>query len=92
MSKSRRVSLTPTAYTLRCGPDHEQYGDPYTMSAHVQRIGDDKVYIGAAAGEWGPYRREVLETLQEEGITTVEIERVTRDGSMRTKTIVLGED
>ena len=35
------ATLTPTAYTLRCGPHHASYGDPYTIAAHAQRVGKD---------------------------------------------------
>ena len=36
------ATLTPTAYTMRCGPHHASYGDSYTIAAHVQRIGKDR--------------------------------------------------
>lgn len=42
------ATLTPAAYTLRCGPHHTSYGDPYTIAAHVQRIGKDGAHIVAA--------------------------------------------
>jgi hypothetical protein len=81
------ATLTPTAYTLRCGPHHASYGDPYTIAAHVQRIGKDRAHISGASGEWGPYRRAVLALLRQDGVRTVEIERMGRDGKMRTKVV-----
>lgn len=78
------ATLTPTAYTLRCGPHHASYGDPYTIAAHVQRIGKDRAHISGASGEWGPYRRAVLSILRREGVRVVELERMGKDGAMRT--------
>lgn len=84
------ATLTPTAYTLRCGPHHASYGDPYTIAAHVQRIGKDRAYISCASGEWGPYRRAVLALLRREGVRVVDLERMGKDGAMRTVTIQIG--
>ena len=79
-----------TGCTIRCGPEHKCYGDPYTIAAHVQRIGKDRAHISGASGEWGPYRRAVLDLLRREGVRVVELERVGKDGKMRSKTIQIG--
>ena len=60
MSANGRATPTPTSYILRCGEQHSEYGDDYTLSAYVQRIGKDRAHISGASGEWGPYRRAVL--------------------------------
>jgi len=91
MSANGRATLTPTSYILRCGEQHSEYGDDYTLSAHVQRIGKDKAFISGASGKWGPFRRIVLELLFNEGIRLLELERYDKNGTPCVKTIPIGD-
>ena len=34
------ITLTPITWTVRTGPEHAAYGDPYEGVATVQRCGD----------------------------------------------------
>ena len=34
------ITLTPITWTVRSGPAHAEYGDPYEGVATVQRCGD----------------------------------------------------
>lgn len=44
------ITLTPTSWTVRSGPSHAQYGDPYDGVATVQRCGD-VAHVSAACGK-----------------------------------------
>jgi hypothetical protein len=75
------ITLTPIVWTVRTGPAHEGYGDPYEGVATVQRCGD-VAHVSAACGklpiaDW----RELDRTLREMGFAAIVFERV-KDGSV----------
>lgn len=43
------LTLTPITWTVRCGKEHAQYGDPYEGVATVQRCGE-VAHVSAACG------------------------------------------
>ena len=77
------LTLTPIIWTVRCGGDHAQYGDPYEGVATVQRCGD-VAHVSAACGALPISDQcELSRMLREMGFAAVVFERV-KDGEMRT--------
>ena len=67
---------------IRCGPDFEQHGDPYTFVATVIRRGEE-VEIIAATGETYPgYSRDILRALKTQGVNKWWWDRI-KDGVKR---------
>ena len=75
------ITLTPIVWTVRSGPAHAEYGDPYEGVATVQRCGD-VAHVSAACGKLPMSDQiELCRTLREMGFTAIEFERV-RDGAL----------
>lgn len=73
------LTLTPITWTVRSGPAHEAYGDPYDGVATVQRCGDE-AHVSAACGRMPiDAQIELCRTLREMGFTAIEFETV-KDG------------
>lgn len=83
------LTLTPIVWTVRCGGDHEQYGDPYDGVATVQRCGD-VAHVSAACGKLPISDQcELSRMLREMGFDAIVFETV-KDGEMRTMRRKLG--
>ena len=75
------MTPTPITWTVRCGPAHDEYGDPYDGVATVQRCGD-VAHVSAACGKLPMSDQiELCRTLREMGFAAIEFERV-RDGAL----------
>ena len=76
------LTLTPIVWTVRTGPQHAAYGDPYEGVATVQRCGD-VAHVSAACGKLPMTDQvELSRVLREMGFTAIVFERVV-DGEMR---------
>lgn len=75
------ITLTPIVWTVRSGPAHAEYGDPYDGVATVQRCGD-VAHVSAACGRLPITDQiELCRTLREMWFTAIEFER-SKDGVM----------
>lgn len=75
------VTLTPIIWTVRIGPDHLIYGDPYDGVATVQRCGD-VAHVSAACGKLPiDAQIELSKELTIMGFTKVVFERI-KDGKI----------
>jgi len=74
-----------TGCTIRCGPEHNHYGDPWEFSVQVQ-IFDGVAYLSAGYGAWMQQRQAVLTALRTLGVQRAELVRV-HDGEKRRVTI-----
>lgn len=70
------ITITPITWTVRTGPEHAQYGDPYDGVATVQRCGD-VAHVSAACGRLPiDAQIELCRTLREMGFVAIVFERV----------------
>lgn len=74
-----------TGCTIRCGPEHKHFGDPWEFSVQVQ-IFDGVAYLSAGSGAWMQQRQAVLTALRTLGVQRAELVRV-HDGEKRRVTI-----
>ena len=75
------ITLTPITWTVRCGPKHERYGDPYEGVATVQRCGD-VAHVSAACGKLPiADQMELSRMLRGMGFLAINFERVV-DGEL----------
>lgn len=75
------ITLTPITWTVRSGPAHAEYGDPYEGVATVQRCGA-VAHVSAACGKLPMSDQiELCRALREMGFAAIEFERV-RDGAL----------
>lgn len=83
------LTLTPIVWTVRCGGDHAQYGDPYDGVATVQRCGE-AAHVSAACGALPLTDQvELSRMLRGMGFAAVVFERI-KDCEMRTMRRKLG--
>lgn len=69
------ATLEVVTGTLRAGPDHHAYGDPWDFAATVQIMGSS-AYISAARGTYGPETARALrDVLRARGVTKVVFHR-----------------
>jgi len=67
--------------TLRAGPEHRKYGDPWVFAATVQVLGD-VAYISAAHGTYGTdTARALRKALRKQGVRRVVFHRQKADRS-----------
>ena len=77
------ITLTPLVWTVRTGPAHEGYGDPYDGVATVQRCGD-VAHVSAACGKLPIADQiELSRELGKMGFCSISFERV-KDGEFST--------
>lgn len=77
------ITLTPITWTVRSGPAHTEYGDPYDGVATVQRCGE-VAHVSAACGALPiADQMELSCALRGVGFTAVVFER-SKNGEMRT--------
>lgn len=75
------LTITPIVWTVRTGPQHEGYGDPYEGVATVQRCGD-AAHVSAACGRLPlGYQVELSRMLRGMGFSAIVFERV-KNGKM----------
>ena len=75
------ITLTPITWTVRSGPAHAEYGDPYEGVATVQRCGDE-AHVSAACGRLPiDAQVELCRVLREMGFVAIVFEQV-RDGAL----------
>ena len=76
------LTITPITWTVRCGDQHKQYGDPYLVVATIQRCGD-VAHVSAVCG-YLPLceQAELRQHLRTLGFAAVVFERV-KNGKMR---------
>ena len=75
------ITFTPIVWAVRCGPQHDEYGDPYEGVATVQRC-VDVAHVSAACGKLPIADQiELCWTLRDMGFAAIEFERV-RDGAL----------
>jgi hypothetical protein len=85
------LTITPIAWTVRCGSDHAQYGDPYEGVATVQRCGE-VAHVSAACGAMPIAAQvELSRVLKGMGFSAIVFERI-KDGQMRTIRRKLGAE
>lgn len=83
------LTLTPIVWTVRCGGDHAQYGDPYEGVATVQRCGG-VAHVSAACGALPITAQvELSRMLKGMGFSAIVFEMV-KDGEVRTMKRKLG--
>lgn len=74
------ITLTPIVWTVRTGPAHECYGDPYEGVATVQRCGD-AAHVSAACGALPLTDQcELSRLLRGMGFTAIVFERQSNGG------------
>ena len=69
------ITLTPIVWTVRSGPAHEAYGDPYEGVATVQRCGDE-AHVSAAKDLCFADQVCLSKKLREMGFRAIVFERV----------------
>lgn len=75
------LTITPIVWTVRTGPQHAAYGDPYEGVATVQRCGD-VAHVSAACGRLPLGDQvELSRVLREMGFVAIEFDR-SKDGAM----------
>ena len=75
------LTITPITWTVRCGPSHAEYGDPYEGVATVLQCGD-VAHVSAACGRLQMADQvELSRMLREIGFSAIVFERV-RNGEM----------
>lgn len=73
------ITLTPIVWTVRSGPAHAEYGDPYEGVATVQRCGA-MAHVSAACGRLPVDAQiELCRELKGMGFSAIVFERV-KDG------------
>jgi hypothetical protein len=73
------ATLDPIVFTLRVGVDHHKYGDPYTFSATVLRVGKTAHIVGGCGELATPFAWR--KALKNAGFTRVCWERMV-DGTL----------
>ena len=69
------ITLTPIVWTVRSGPAHTEYGDPYEGVATVQRCGDE-AHVSAAKDLCFEDQVCLSQKLREMGFRAIVFERV----------------
>jgi len=79
------VTITPTNWTIRAGPEHTKYGEPYELVATVLSPHPEEAWIiGACCALSMRDATEIEQRLRGMGFRVVRWQRV-RDGEMRVR-------
>lgn len=70
------ASLEPIVYCLRAGPEHQKYGDPFTVSCVVSQINDFAYLFGFVSSDIWRERNYIVEALRRVGVRTIVSQRI----------------